>query len=263
MSADSSTRDVSAPVAIVTGAADGLGRDIARRLLDEGYRVVVSDISPGVHGAFASVTPKHVVTVVADVAAPDSGERLVAAALDAFGRIDAIVNNAGVGGPGSLVENTNLDEVMDVFNINVLGSIRLCQAATPHFKRQQFGRIVNIGSVFADQPVAEGSAYCMSKAAIRVLSQCLALELGSFGITVNTVAPGYMLTAMHRDEVALQARGRGVSTEQRLDELRASVPVRRHGTGSDVAGSVVWLISHDASYVTGQTIGVNGGIRLS
>ncbi|GAB3119354.1 SDR family NAD(P)-dependent oxidoreductase [Glaciibacter psychrotolerans] len=255
---------IEAPVAIVTGAAAGLGRDIAERLHSEGYRIVASDISPRVHEAFGqAATAGTLVTIEADAGAADSGTALVNAALDAFGRIDAIVNNAGVGGPGSLLEDTAVADIEATFNVNVLGVIRLCQAAIPHLKSHGGGRIVNIGSLFATQPVVEGSAYCSSKAAVHVLSQCLALELGPFGITVNTVAPGFMLTAMHLDEVGLQADRLGISAEQRLEQLRQSVPVRRHGTGGDVAGSVLWLLSDDASYVTGQTIGVNGGIRLS
>jgi len=251
-------------VAIVTGAADGLGYAIAHRLFVDGYRVIASDISDRVHLAFGSPDERDMVrTVVADAGDARSGDVLISTALETFGRVDAIINNAGVGGPGSLLEDTAVDDVIDVFNVNLLGSIRLCQAAIPHLKAQRSGRIVNLGSVYGEQPVIQGSAYCMSKAAIRSLSQCLALELGPFGITVNTVAPGYMLTAMHRDEIALQAGTLGISVDERMRQLRASVPLQRQGTGDDVAGTVAWLLSADTSYVTGQTIGVNGGIRAS
>jgi NAD(P)-dependent dehydrogenase (short-subunit alcohol dehydrogenase family) len=255
---------VDAPVAIVTGAAEGLGHAIAARLLADGHPVVASDINPAINTAFAgSDSGDRLRTVVVDAGAADSGELLAAEALRSFGRIDAIVNNAGVGGPGSLVEDLDLDDLVSVFNINVLGAVRLCQAVIPYLKEQGSGRIINIGSVFADNPVIAGSAYSMSKAAIKSLSQSLALELGPFGITVNTIAPGYMMTRMHEEEVALQAAGLGVSVEERLGTLRESVPLRRHGTGQDVAGVVAWLLSPDSSYVTGQTVGVNGGIAVT
>lgn len=255
---------VDAPVAIVTGAAEGLGHSIAVRLLADGHPVVASDINPAIATAFADGDiGDRLRTVVADVAAPDSGERLVAEALRSFGRIDAVVNNAGVGGPGSLVEDLDLDDLESVFDVNVLGAVRLCQAVIPHLKAQGSGRIINLGSVFADNPVIAGSAYSMSKAAIRSLSQCLALELGPFGITVNTIAPGYMMTRMHEEEVALQATSLGVSVDERLATLRQDVPLRRHGTGQDVAGVVAWLLSPDSCYVTGQTLGVNGGITVT
>lgn len=253
-----------APVAIVTGAADGLGHRIALRLLADGHRVVASDINPSIGTAFAEGGyGDRLQTMVADAAAPDSGRLLVERALASFGRLDAVVNNAGIGGPGASVEDVAVADVVRVFDVNVLGAVRLCQAAIPHLKAQKHGRIVNMGSVFADAPVVDGSAYCMSKAAIRSLTQCLALELGPFGITVNTVAPGYMMTPMHEEEVALQARTLGVTVEERFEALRQTVPLRRHGNGQDVAGAIVWLLSPDSSYVTGQTIAVNGGILVS
>jgi NAD(P)-dependent dehydrogenase (short-subunit alcohol dehydrogenase family) len=250
------------PVAVVTGAADGIGLAVVERLVADGYRVVAGDISGSVHERFATPPQaSRVRSVVADMGAPDSGQALVAAAIDAFGRIDAVVNNAGVPGPAAATEQLDLDEVLRVFEVNVLGAVRLCKAAVPHLRSQRSGRIVNMGSLFASRPVPEVSAYCMSKAAIRTFSEALAVELGPHGITVNTVAPGYILTTMHRASMGRQAERRGISAEAREAELRDSVPLRRHGTGSDVAATVAWLLSNDASYVSGQTIGVNGGVH--
>ena len=252
-----------APVAIVTGAADGLGLAIATRLLNDGYRVVASDINLASPALTADWSADRLLTVVADAADPRSGATLVDLAIAEFGRLDGLVNNAGIGGPGALIENVDLDDIREVFEVNVLGTVRLCQAAIPHLKAQGFGSIVNLGSVFADEPVPEGSAYCMSKAAIKSFTQCLALELGPAGIRVNAVAPGYMLTKMHLDEIALQAQRLGVTPEAHRDSLRDSVPLRRHGTGGDVANVVSWLLSADSSYLTGQTIGTNGGISFN
>ncbi|MGY2066521.1 SDR family NAD(P)-dependent oxidoreductase [Blastococcus sp. SYSU DS0619] len=250
------------PVALVTGAADGIGLAVVERLLDDGYRVTASDISPTVHDRFSSPSDAgRVRTVVADMADPDSGRALVAETLDAFGRIDGLVNNAGVAGPAAATEQLDLDDVLRVLRVNVLGTVGLCQAAVPHLCAQGSGSIVNMGSLFAARPVPEVSAYCMSKAAVRTFSEALAIELGPHGVTVNTVAPGYILTTMHRASMARQAASRGIPAEAREAELRASVPLRRHGTGSDVAATVAWLLSPDASYITGQTIGVNGGVH--
>ena len=188
---------------------------------------------------------------------------MVRAALASFGRIDAVVNNAGIGGPGGDLDVVAIEDVVRTIDVNLLGAVRLCQAAIPHLKAQGSGRIVNIGSVYAQRPVVGGSAYVMSKAAMHGLSQCLALELGPFGITVNTVAPGYMLTRMHTEEIELQAHAAAVDASEMQRRLRAEVPLGRHGTGDDVAGAVTWLLSDDAAYVTGQTIGVNGGIMVS
>jgi NAD(P)-dependent dehydrogenase (short-subunit alcohol dehydrogenase family) len=252
------------PCAIVTGAAHGLGLDIARRLLEDGWCVVAADVSADIDSRFEpGMFDGRVRTAVADIAGPDTAEALVRAAMASFGRIDAVVNNAGVGGPGGDLDAVAMDDVVRTLEVNLLGAVRLCRAAIPHLKAQRSGSIVNIGSVFAEQPVVAGSAYIMSKAALRGLSQCLALELGPFGVTVNTVSPGYMLTRMHEEEVALQARTAGIDPQERMRQLRDEVPLGRHGSGADVAGAVAWLLSADASYVTGQTIGVNGGIRVS
>jgi NAD(P)-dependent dehydrogenase (short-subunit alcohol dehydrogenase family) len=250
-------------VAIVTGAADGLGLAIAARLLRDGYRVVASDISPPSPVLTADRHADRLHAAVVDATDPLSGTTLVDLAMGVFGRLDAVVNNAGVGGPGALVEDLVIDDIRQVFEVNVLGTVRLSQAAIPYLKAQGSGNIVNLGSVFADEPVPEGSAYCMSKAAIKSFTQCLALELGQSGIRVNAVAPGYMLTKMHLDEISLQAERLGVTPDHHRGILRESVPLRRHGTGDDVANVVSWLLSADASYVTGQTIGVNGGISFN
>jgi NAD(P)-dependent dehydrogenase (short-subunit alcohol dehydrogenase family) len=250
--------------AIVTGAANGLGVGIANRLLVDGWCVLAADVSSDVENRFTpGAFDGRVRTAVADVADPDTAEALVRAAMASFGRIDAIVNNAGIGGPGGDLDVVSMVDVEHTLNVNLLGAARLCQAAIPHLKAQGSGRIVNIGSVFAQRPVVGGSAYIMSKAALHGLSQCLALELGPFGITANTVAPGYMMTRMHQEEIELRSRAAGVEADQITEQLRAEVPLGRHGNGDDVAGAIAWLLSADAGYVTGQTIGVNGGIVVS
>lgn len=248
-------------VAIVTGAADGLGKAITHRLLGDGYQVIAADLSASVSQWKAE--SDRVLPVQVDVGSADVGTTLVSAAVNRFGRLDAVVNCAGVGGPGTSVADTPISEFEAVFNVNILGAVRISQAAIPALRDSADGRIVNIGSVFAQRPVTNGASYCMSKAAIHTLTHCLALELGESGITVNTVAPGYIMTKMHESEIELQAEVQGVSIEQRTAELRSEVPVQRHGTSEDVADSVAWLLSPGASYVTAQTIGVNGGIEPS
>lgn len=256
------TRPDTEPAAVVTGAAGGIGLAVVERLFADGYRVTAGDISPSVHDRFTSPSyAGRVRSVVVDMGSPDSGQVLVDATLDAFGRIDGVINNAGVAGPTAATEQLDLDDMLRVLDVNVLGTVRLCKAAVPHLCAQGSGSIINMGSLFAARPVPEVSAYCMSKAAIRTFSEALAIEVGPHGVTVNTVAPGYILTTMHRASMARQAASRGIAPEAREAELRDSVPLRRHGTGSDVAATVAWLLSPDASYITGQTIGVNGGVH--
>lgn len=249
---------------IVTGAATGLGAAIATRLLVDGWCVLAADVVADIDRRFEpGAFDGRVRTVVADIAAVDTAEALVRTAMASFGRIDAVVNNAGIGGPSGDLDSVAIADIDRTLQVNLLGAVRLCQAVTPHLKAQRYGRIVNIGSLFAQRPVVGGSAYVMSKAALHGLSQCLALELGPFGITVNTVAPGYMMTRMHEDEIELQARAAGIEPAEMTVRLRDEVPLGRHGDGDDVAGAVTWLLSDDAGYVNGQTIGVNGGVFVS
>ena len=125
------------------------------------------------------------------------------------------------------------------------------------------GAIVNLGSIFGQQGVANGAAYCASKGGVALLTHSLALELAPHAIRVNTVAPGNMLTEMHLDDLRVGATERGVALDEEIERVRATVPLGRHGTADDVAGVVAWLASPDAAYVTGQTIGVNGGVILT
>ena len=250
----------SLPSAIVTGAAHGTGRAIAERMLSDGWQVLAVDRDPIVAERFASHASSSSLQV--DIADRHSASEIVMAAITAFGRIDALINNAGIGGATVAVVDLADDELQNVLDVNLVAAVRLCRHAIPHLRGSARGRIVNVGSLFAAHPVPEGSAYCMSKAALTALSGCLALELGADSITVNTVAPGYILTRMHRAEVEAQAVRFGEDTESRMAALRAQVPLGRHGTPADVADAVAWLVAEGSSYVTGQVIAVDGGVRV-
>lgn len=250
----------SRPSAIVTGAAHGTGRAIADTLLRDGWQVLAVDRDPVVAERLGAGSSSS--SIVIDIADLDAARVIVDAAIAEFGRVDALVNNAGIGGATAAVVDLEDDELQSVLDVNLLAAVRLCRHAIPHLRGSARGRIVNVGSLFAAHPVPEGSAYCMSKAALTALSGCLALELGADGITVNTVAPGYILTRMHRAEVEAQAVRLGEDTETRMSALRGQVPLGRHGTPADVAEAVAWLVGEASSYVTGQVIAVDGGVRI-
>lgn len=241
---------------LVTGAARGLGRSIVEHLADHGHRVVACDVAPEVKDC--SRSDGSVTSVCLDIAPAQAAARLVDAAVEVLGGLDALVNNAGVGGPGRLLAETADADLEYVLAVNLLAPTRLCREAVPHLRLSSRGRIVNIGSFFANHPQPYGAAYSASKGGLAALTRCLAVEEGAHGITVNTISPGYMLTGMHREEVAVQAAANGVDPEIELDRVRAQVPLGRHGTGADVAGTVAWLLSTAAGYVSGQDIPVNG-----
>jgi len=244
-------------VAIVTGGARGLGRGIAARLVRDGWAVVAADVREpeGDDG---------VDTVACDVSNEGDVAAVVAHVIDRYGRLDALVNNAGIGGPSTTVADTDAYEFQRVLEVNLLGPFLVSRAAIPHLIAAGPGSaIVNIGSIFGQSGVARGAAYCASKGGIELLTQSLALELAPHGIRVNTVAPGNMLTDMHWEEIVLRAEEAGVDPDTMREQIRSSVPLGRHGTADDIAGAIAWLVGDDASYVTGQTISVNGGVLLS
>ena len=259
--------------AIVTGAARGLGAAIAGRLARDGADVVLVDVSAdvtataerlGSTGDAKARQGQVALGLVADV----SDERACAAAVDravsAIGGVDVLVNNAGIGGPDTDVTGTSLTEFRRVLDVNLTGTFLMCRAVAKVMIGQgSGGAIVNLGSVFGQQGVAGGAAYCASKAAVALLTHSLALELAPRGIRANTIAPGNMATEMHWDELRSRAARSGTAFDEQVEVVRTSVPLGRHGTGDDIAGVVAWLVSPDAGYVTGQTIGVNGGIWLS
>lgn len=251
--------------ALVTGAARGLGEGVAARLVDDGWAVALVDIDAAV-GATASGLAgqggeRRTIGIVADVSDPGDVERAVRDATDRLGPLDLLVNVAGIGGGVAGLVDTPIEEIRRVLDVNLLGTILVArEVARGWVANGRAGSIVNIGSIFGQQGVAGGVAYGASKGGVATVTQALAAELGPHGIRVNTVSPGNMATEMHWDDLRGRAAATGASFESLVEEVRQSIPLGRHGTGDDIAGAVAWLASDDAAYVTGQTIGVNGGV---
>ena len=255
--------------AIVTGAARGLGEAVAARLAADGASVVLVDISEDVTATAERIAAGLIGTggaagIPANVADEAECEEAIAQAASLLGGIDTLVNNAGIGGPDTDVADTSYQDFWRVLQVN-LGSAFLASRAAARLMIGQGagGSIVNLGSILGQQGVAGGAGYCASKGAVALLTQSLALELAPHRIRVNTIAPGNMATLMHWDELRSRASRSGTRLEEQVHLVASSVPLGRHGTGADIAGAVTWLVSADAAYVTGQTIGVNGGVWLS
>ena len=245
-------------VAVVTGGARGLGGGVAARLARDGWGVVVADVrEPEAEAAGQDF-------MRCDVSREDDVAALMSFVRERHGRLDAVVNNAAIGGPSTTVAQTDAEAFRRVLEVNLVGPFLVSRAAIPLLIESAPGSaIVNVGSMFGQIGVARGAPYCASKGGVELLTHSLALELAPQGIRVNTVAPGNMMTAMHWDEIVMRADEAGVSPDEMREQIRATIPLARHGTADDIAGAVMWLLGDDASYVTGQTISVNGGVLLS
>lgn len=252
--------------AVVTGAARGLGRGVAERLLGEGWAVLLVDLDDAVHSTAEDLAAGGlpVLAMSADVTDPEACEAATALVDGHFGRLRALVNNAGIGGPSTPVHETDPDEFRRVLEVNLVAPLLMVRAAVPLMLRgAEGGAIVNITSVLGQSAEPGSGAYSASKAGLALLGQAMALELAGLDIRVNSVAPGNMLTDMHREHVEDLAARAGEPLSDALDRVRGTVPMGRHGTPEDVGELVAWLVSARASYITGQTVAVNGGILLT
>jgi 3-oxoacyl-[acyl-carrier protein] reductase len=241
-------------VALITGAGRGFGRAIARAFAREGARVAANYLGSRA-GAEAVVAEAErlgaeAVALRGDVAREDDVKALVAATLERFGRLDVLVNNAGIMVRAPMLA-VPAEECRRMFDVNVTGTMLCSRHALPHMVEGKGGRIINLSSQLAQRPVGGGgfAAYAATKGAIESLTRVLAAEVGVHGITVNAIAPGGIDTDMSRDVMTPEYRAR------RLAEL----PLRRFGSVDDVAYCAVVLASDEAGYLTGQILHPSGG----
>ncbi|WP_449415432.1 SDR family NAD(P)-dependent oxidoreductase [Ochrobactrum teleogrylli] len=247
-----------AKIALVTGASRGIGRAIAIGMAARGFDVAINDIERQ-KDALQEVaqeiqaTGRRALTVYADVSNKADVEAMVKKTADAFGRIDAIVNNAGIL-IASDVEHLKEEHWDSVLDVNAKGTFLVVQAVLPYMKQQKYGRIVNIASIGGKHGAPEQAHYSASKAAVMGFTRVLAQEVGTHGITANCICPGIILTDMGRvnlDDGAVR---------QSWQEKTA---MRRIGDPEDVVGPVAFLASDDSAFVTGQSLNVDGGIVLT
>ncbi len=245
-------------VALVTGAAQGIGAATARRLAAEGAIVAVVDRNQdGAAATAASIAGAggDAFGLGCDVSAPDSVTACVDEVVSRHGRLDVLVNNAGVT-RDNLLFKMDVDDWLTVLQVNLTSVFLMCRAAQKHMVAAKYGRIVNLSSRSALGNRGQAN-YAAAKAGIQGLTATLAIELGPFDITVNAVAPGYVATPM----TAATAERVGMSAEDHQREVASRTPLRRVAQPEEIAAVIAFLASDDASYVSGQTLYVNGGAR--
>lgn len=232
-------------VAIITGASRGIGRATSELFVENGAIVVNGDVSVDTNSDFFKEEGKDIYNSFLDVSNEKSVKKLVEKTIEKFGKVDILVNNAGICPPITQLVNMTDEEWNKVFQINLMGTVYCCKAVIPHMQNQKSGRIISLASIAGETGgIASSIAYSASKASIIVLTKILAKQLGSYNITVNAVAPGYIITEMTKDH------------KQDL----SSVPLGRRGNSEEVANPIVFLASEMASYLTGLTLDINGGV---
>ena len=242
-------------VAIVTGGGSGIGRGTCFRLSEEGARIAVFDVNLEAAEDTAreiASSGGQALALRVDVSSREHVESAVQEVIDAFGRIDILVNNAGMSDSGLISRMT--DDLWDrMHDVNLKGVFLCCRAVIPHMKKQRYGRIVNVASILARAGSTGMAHYGSTKAGVVGFTQGLAVELGPRNITVNAVGPGIIETPMLDQETGPQLRER----------LQETVPLRRLGQPRDIANAILFLVSDESAYITGQCLYVCGGWSAS
>ena len=251
------SQDTTRRAALVTGSSRGIGLAVAEHLAAAGFNVALNCSSeaglPALREQAGRIAGEHgvqVVAIAASVADEAEANALVEQAHEAFGRLDAVVNNAGITRDGLMVrmKDDDFDRVIDV---NLKGTFHICRAAGKIMMKQRYGRIVNMSSISGVGGNAGQANYAASKAGVIGLTKTIARELAARGVTANAVAPGFISTDMT-----------DALSEKQREAIGEQIPMKRFGTVDDVAHLVGFLASEESGYITGQVICIDGGLAL-
>ena len=250
-------------VALVAGASKGLGRAVAERLAREGADVVVNsrsaDTLAAVADEIARETGHRVVAAAGDVSDPEVCSALVRCALEEFGRLDVLVANAGGPPPGG-VDDFAPGAYRDALEVNLMSTVQLTLAALPTMRKNGWGRVIAITSVSVKQPVKGLLLSNTARPGVVGFIKTISRELASEGVLCNVVAPGFIQTARVESLIDSQAAARGTSRREVLESIAADIPAGRIGQPDEFANAVAFLASEAASYITGHTMQVDGGL---
>jgi 3-oxoacyl-[acyl-carrier protein] reductase len=252
-------KELEGRVALITGAARGIGAGIAQRFAEAGARIALVDLDAAACGdtvAAVESAGSKAIALGADVRDSAGVEAAVDAVAEQFGQLDVVVNNAGVTRDNLLFKMSE-DDWDTVISVHLKGAFNVTKAAQRHMVAAKYGRVINLSSVSALGNRGQAN-YAAAKMGIQGFTRTLAIELGPFGITANAIAPGYIDTEMTRAVVERL----GISLEERLEAMANTTPVRRIGYPADIAHAALFFASEAAGFTTGQTIYVDGGRRL-
>jgi len=263
--------DFSGKVALITGSGkkNGIGFGIARRLARDGAHVIISDVCRdiGVKDYTKIGTWEELEAlsgeingsaVRIDVTDNDSIQEAASVIKEKFGHLDFLVNNAGAGPSPNMLQYVDMDMWKKTMDINLNGALLVTRAMLPLMTKPG-AAIVNTASRAGKRPRAFGGAYCVSKAAVIMLTKVFAIEAGMNGIRVNAICPGQVDTDLERWSFEIQAKAFQKTVEQVIQEEEQTIPLKRIGTPEDVADLVAFLLSDDARYITGQAVNIDGG----
>ena len=256
--------DLDGTTAFVTGAGQGIGREISVAFAEAGANVALTDLAEAADGVAETAEmvgdDGATVQLACDVTDEESVREAVAATVDAFGGLDVLVNNAGIAGPTSPVEETDVGEFEETLAVNLVGPFVVAKHAAPHLRASERGRLINVSSIGGKVPYEDRTAYSSSKAGLIGLSRTLSHELADDGVTVNTINPGPVDGP--RADAVLRARAEesGRTYEEERAEEEASVPMGAFIQPEEIADLAVFLASERAPHITSQDVSVAGGV---
>ena len=242
--------DFTSKTALITGATGGIGREITKKLHAQGATLALTDMNLDTLKAFQAELGERVFVYSANLTDSESLKELVAQVEKDMGKIDILVNNAGITQDGLCMRMTD-EQWQKVLDINLTAGFKLSRAVIPGMMKRRYGRIVNMASIVGVFGNAGQANYAASKGGLIAMTKCMAQELAARGITLNCVAPGFIKTPMT-----------DVLPQEAKDALAKKIPMGRLGLAEDIANTVAFLASEEASYITGQTIHVNGGMSM-
>lgn len=237
-------------IALVTGAGSGIGYGITKKFIEEGAKVIAADVSEKIH-TLKETFGDNIFTLISDVSKEEDVKNMIEKGIEHFGKIDIIVNNAGIAGPVLKIHEVSTEHFQKVMNINLMSQFYAIKHIIPHFFENGGGNIINTASISAFPKFTAEPAYCASKAAVKRLTESAAYDYAENNIRVNAIAPGMIETPIYE----------GLDEHKKF--LEQGIPMKKFGLPKDIANMAVFLASEDSAYITGQTYVVDGAFLLA